>query len=41
LEVFEAPPIRKSRAEPIRASIIETDEGDGAADRSGMDKRIG
>ena len=40
MEVFEAPPIRKSRWHPIQASIIRPDEGDGAAARLGMDKRI-
>ena len=40
MEVFEASPIRKSRTGPIRASIIGPDEGDGAAARLGMDKRI-
>ncbi|MGD0671680.1 MAG: hypothetical protein ABSB13_06360 [Candidatus Binatus sp.] len=41
MEVFEASPIRKSRTAPIRASIIEPGEADGANARPGMDKRIG
>jgi hypothetical protein len=41
MEVFEAPPIRKSRTAPVRASIIEPGEGDGGNAPPGMDKCIG
>jgi hypothetical protein len=40
MEVFEASPIRKCRCDPIQPSIIQPDEGNGAAARLGMDTRI-